>query len=114
MTALDLALSQFDSLTHLGSLAHFAHDKGIQFLADDGPKINSVDPPAALKGGLMKLAGWLMWIATLACGAGVIITGVRIAVAFRGGGDANIVQLAWVLFACVLIGGASGIANAVL
>jgi hypothetical protein len=33
------------------------------------------------------------------------------AIAFRGGGDANVVQLAWVLFACILVGGATGIAN---
>ena len=61
---------------------------------------------------LMLVAGWLVTVATLACVVGVIITAVRIVIAFRGGGDANIVQLAWVLFACILIATSSQIVNA--
>jgi hypothetical protein len=75
----------------------------------DPPKFGTEEPPFGAQ--LKQLAGWLLWIATLACVAGVIITGARMAIAFRGGGDANVVQLAWVLFACILVGGATGIAN---
>jgi hypothetical protein len=73
------------------------------------PKGDDAGPPFGPQ--LQKVAGWLLWSATLACVVGVIITGARMAIAFRGGGDANIAQLGWVLFACILVGGASTLAN---
>ena len=102
MTLLSVAVSQIDSMAQL------APHKITTFLAGV-PPVKSTPPP--FSGALMMLAGWLLWIATLACSVGVVITGIRIVISFRGGGDANIAQLAWVLFGCILVGGASGIVN---
>ena len=71
-----------------------------------------VEPPFGAK--LNVLLGWLLWIAILGCTAGVIITGAKMAFAWRSGGDANVGQLGWVMVGCILVGTASGIANALV
>jgi hypothetical protein len=75
------------------------------------PKIPKVDegatPPFSKK--LEELLGWLEWLVLFACVAGFMVTGGRMALAWRSGGEANLAQLGWVMVGCVLVGGATGI-----
>ena len=79
----------------------------------DIPKPNG-NPPKELQTQILNLLGWVLWLATAACVVGVLVTGARMAIAYRGGGDANVAQLGWVLLGCVLIGTATSIVNALL
>ena len=80
------------------------------------PKIPPVDtgaePPFNHK--LSTLLGWLQWLVLFACIAGFMITGGRMALAWRSGGEANLAQLGWVMVGCVLVGGATGIVKALV
>lgn len=98
MTLIELIVSQADTLHSLVS----------DVLAVDQPTVKN--PPFI--GKFNKLLGWFMWGATTACMVGVIITGARMAIAYRGGNDANVSQLGYILFGCILVGTAAQIVNA--
>jgi hypothetical protein len=81
-------------------------------LAVQAPVPGTDKPP--FEKGIIKLLGWVLWIATAACVGGVLVTGAKMAMAWRGGGDSNVAQLGWVLLGCVLLGTATSIVNALL
>jgi hypothetical protein len=97
----------------LGQIHHLANavpDLGTY----DIPNPVSKTPPGGLDKKILDLLGYLLWGATAACVVGVIFVGARMALAHRGGNDANVGQLGWVLLGCILVGTASGIVNALI
>ncbi|GAA0710896.1 hypothetical protein Drose_24895 [Dactylosporangium roseum] len=92
----------------------------VQSIADATPDFGWAAPSpnknakVPFEGKIQQLMGWVYWIATAACVVGVIITGAKMAISWRGGNDANVAQLGWVLFGCILVGGAVNIVNAML
>lgn len=66
-------------------------------------------------GGFDTILGWVAWFALGICVLGVIVAGGTMALASRRGeGGEHATRLGWVLAACVVIGSASTIVNAVL
>lgn len=86
----------------------------VSLLLRDDPEGPATQPkPKAPPFGdeLQTLVNWLSFVAILACVVGVVVTGARMAIAWRGGGEANVAQLGWVLFGCILIGTAASLVN---
>jgi len=80
----------------------------------DVPQPNPKNPPGGIADDVGNLLSWVMWLAVTACVAGIIITAARMAIAHRRGGDSDVAQLGWVLGACILIGSAAFIVNAIV
>jgi hypothetical protein len=80
----------------------------------DVPQPNPGNPPGNIATNVNNILSWVMWLAVTACVAGIIITAARMAIAHRRGGDADVAQLGWVLGACILIGSAAFIVNAIV
>ena len=76
------------------------------------PPVGTGNPPFG--GKISTLLGWLRWLVLVACIAGIFITGGRMAIAWRGGNDANVAQLGWVMLGCILVGTASQIVGALI
>ncbi|MEU7822976.1 hypothetical protein [Catellatospora sp. NPDC049133] len=66
-------------------------------------------PPGDVGEKVLLILKWVAGLATAACVGGILYTGGRMAIAHRRGDEANISQLGWVLFACLLIGSAAAI-----
>jgi hypothetical protein len=70
-------------------------------------------PPGADK--LITILGWVTWIVILACVAGVITTAARMAIAHqRHEASQHAASLGWVLGACVLVGSAASVVQALV
>ncbi|MEU4294852.1 TrbC/VirB2 family protein [Kribbella sp. NPDC026596] len=68
-------------------------------------------PPGADK--LEKVLGWVKWIAYTVCILGVLIAGAMMAVGQRRGeGGEHAARLGWVLAACIVIGSATALVDA--
>ena len=68
-------------------------------------------PPGADK--LEKVLGWVKWIAYTVCILGVLIAGAMMAVGQRRGeGGEHAARLGWVLAACIVIGAATALVDA--
>lgn len=71
--------------------------------------------PGDLKTKVRQLLGFVSWVVTGLCVAGVLIVGGRMAIMHRRGeGGEHAAGLAWVGGACILIGSASTIVTAFL
>ncbi|WP_327638777.1 hypothetical protein OHB24_10525 [Kribbella sp. NBC_00482] len=63
--------------------------------------------------GLNKVLGWVKWIAYLICALGIIIAGGMMAIGQRRGeGGEHAARLGWVLAACIVIGAATALVDA--
>lgn len=70
-------------------------------------------PPGA--DGVDKVISWVTWIAFSICVLGVIIAGAMMAIGQRRGeGGEHAARLGWVLAACIVIGAAMPLVNALL
>ncbi|NIK55564.1 TrbC/VirB2 family protein [Kribbella shirazensis] len=70
-------------------------------------------PPAPVTEGLNKVLGWVKWIAYLICALGIIIAGAMMAIGQRRGeGGEHAARLGWVLAACIVIGAATALVDA--
>ena len=70
----------------------------------------AVQPPGTA--GLLTVLGWVAWLVTLGCIAGVFFVAGKMAFAHRRGeGSEAVGQLGWVMGACVLIAAAGPIVN---
>lgn len=62
---------------------------------------------------LKAVVGWVKTIAYIICGLGIIIAGGMMAIGQRRGeGGEHAARLGWVLAACIVIGAATGIVDA--
>lgn len=70
-------------------------------------------PPGAEK--LVTILGWATWIVILLCVAGVIVVAARMAIAHqRHEASQHTASLGWVLAACILVGSAAGLVQALV
>ena len=70
-------------------------------------------PPVEVTKGLNKVLGWVKWIAYLICALGIIIAGGMMAIGQRRGeGGEHAARLGWVLAACIVIGAATALVDA--
>ena len=69
-------------------------------------------PPGARK--ILTILGWVAWVIVVGCVGGIMFAGVKMGLAHRRGDDSGIGHLGWVLFGCVVVGSASGIAGVLL
>lgn len=70
-------------------------------------------PPGAE--GVDTVISWVTWIAFSVCVLGVIIAGAMMAIGQRRGeGGEHAARLGWVLAACIVIGAAMPLVNALL
>jgi type IV secretory pathway VirB2 component (pilin) len=68
-------------------------------------------PPGADK--LNKVLGWVKWIAYTVCILGILVAGAMMAVGQRRGeGGEHAARLGWVLAACIVIGSATALVDA--
>lgn len=71
--------------------------------------------PSELKDKVKVLLGFVAWVVTGLCVAGVMIVGGKMAISHRRGeGGEHAAGLAWVGGACVLVGSASAIVAAIV
>ncbi|MGW7681264.1 TrbC/VirB2 family protein [Kribbella sp. NPDC054772] len=79
-------------------------------------EVNTVFPleaPPGVEGGLTKVLGWVKWIAYMVCTLGILIAGGMMAVGQRRGeGGEHAARLGWVLAACIVIGAATALVDA--
>ncbi|MFF0339261.1 TrbC/VirB2 family protein [Kribbella sp. NPDC004875] len=79
-------------------------------------EVNTVLPleaPPGVEGGLNKVLGWVKWIAYSVCTLGILIAGGMMAVGQRRGeGGEHAARLGWVLAACIVIGAATALVDA--
>lgn len=89
-----------------GDLLHHA-----AVLAADPPTTNPQQPPGM--GKVTTVLNWIAWGVTILCVAGLLMVGGKLAIAHRNGeGFEAGSGLAKVLFACLLVGAASGLVGA--
>jgi type IV secretory pathway VirB2 component (pilin) len=70
-------------------------------------------PPSEVTEGLNKVLGWVKWVAYLICALGIIIAGAMMAIGQRRGeGGEHAARLGWVLAACIVIGAATALVDA--
>jgi type IV secretory pathway VirB2 component (pilin) len=70
-------------------------------------------PPVEVTKGLNKVLDWVKWIAYLICALGIIIAGGMMAIGQRRGeGGEHAARLGWVLAACIVIGAATALVDA--
>ena len=83
-------------------------------LVNDLPNTLPLEPPPTeVTDGLRKVLGWVKWIAYLICALGIIIAGGMMAVGQRRGeGGEHADRLGWVLAACIVIGAATALVDA--
>jgi hypothetical protein len=80
-----------------------------------GPPDPGTGSPPPGSGKLLTALGWLAWVVSGLCVAGVMGVAARMAlVHHRGEGGQHAAGLAWVMLACVLLGSASGLVGALL
>ncbi|MGQ4487709.1 hypothetical protein LRE75_16675 [Streptomyces sp. 372A] len=71
------------------------------------------EPPGASK--LKSILGWVAWIVLGLCVMGVLVVAGRMAISHqRGQGGEHATGLAYVLGACILVGAASALVNALV
>ncbi|MGO9955849.1 MAG: hypothetical protein ACLP50_07670 [Solirubrobacteraceae bacterium] len=72
--------------------------------------------PGTFQGDAQTVLNWVFGGAVLACVAGFIISGVKLAHAHRQGmgGQQEVTQLTWVCVGCAIVGSASTIAGVFL
>ena len=71
------------------------------------------EPPGAAA--ILTVLGWLAWAVFAACVAGVLIVGIKLALAFqRGEGGQAVGQLGWVLGGAILGSSAAAVVGLVL
>ena len=79
-------------------------------------ELNTVLPleaPPGVEGSLNKVLGWVKWIAYSVCTLGILIAGAMMAVGQRRGeGGEHAARLGWVLAACIVIGAATALVDA--
>ena len=72
-----------------------------------------LDAPPGVQPGLDKVLGWVKWIAYSVCTLGILIAGGMMAVGQRRGeGGEQAARLGWVLAACIVIGAATALVDA--
>lgn len=70
-------------------------------------------PPGADK--LVTILGWVAWIVILACVGGILVTAARMALAHqRHESSQHAASLGWVMGACILVGSATAIVQALV
>lgn len=70
-------------------------------------------PPVEVTKGLNKVLDWVKYIAYLICGLGIVIAGGMMAIGQRRGeGGEHAARLGWVLAACIVIGAATALVDA--
>lgn len=74
-----------------------------------------VEPPGDAAEGVKTLVGWVTWIAFFICVVGVVVAGAMMAIGQRRGeGGEHAARLGWVLAACIVIGSAMALVQALL
>jgi type IV secretory pathway VirB2 component (pilin) len=69
--------------------------------------------PDPVKNGLETVVSWVKYIAYVVCGLGIIIAGGMMAIGQRRGeGGEHAARLGWVLAACIVIGAATALVDA--
>lgn len=72
-----------------------------------------LDAPPGVQTNLDKVLGWVRWIAYSVCTLGILIAGGMMAVGQRRGeGGEHAARLGWVLAACIVIGAATALTQA--
>ncbi|GAA2836534.1 hypothetical protein GCM10010522_63540 [Kribbella solani] len=93
-------------------LAHVISEAMSQIPLVDDPGTGTA-PPGDMGTQLNKVIGWVTWIAFSICLVGIVIAGAMMAVGQRRGeGGEHAARLGWVLAACIVIGSASMLVNA--
>ncbi|WP_427887416.1 TrbC/VirB2 family protein [Kribbella sp. GL6] len=86
----------------------FAHH-----LLTELPNVLPQDAPPGVETNLRKVLGWVKWLAYGVCTLGIIIAGGMMAVGQRRGeGGEHAARLGWVLAACIVIGAATALTQA--
>lgn len=60
------------------------------------------------------ILGWICWAAIIVCFIGFVVSGAKLAVAYRNNEMEGAKGLILALIGCVVVGGAAGIINAVI
>ncbi|WP_350280056.1 conjugal transfer protein TrbC [Kribbella sp. HUAS MG21] len=77
------------------------------------PNMLPLEAPPGVQGNLDKVLGWVKWIAYSVCVLGILIAGGMMAVGQRRGeGGEHAARLGWVLAACIVIGAATALVDA--
>jgi type IV secretory pathway VirB2 component (pilin) len=77
------------------------------------PNTLPMGPPPGVEGNLNEVLGWVKWIAYSVCVLGILIAGGMMAVGQRRGeGGEHAARLGWVLAACIVIGAATALVDA--
>jgi hypothetical protein len=87
----------------------------LHHLATELPNVLPTDakPPQPIQDKLQTVVDWVKWIAYLVCGLGILIAGGMMAVGQRRGeGGEHAARLGWVLAACIVIGSATALVDA--
>jgi hypothetical protein len=74
---------------------------------------SGIKPPGADK--LVTILGWVAWIVILACVGGILVTAARMALAHqRHESSQHVASLGWVMGACILVGSAATLVQALV
>ena len=91
-------------------LVHLISEAANQLPLVDDPGAGDAPPGAD---SFNKVISWVTWIAFSICLVGIIIAGAMMAIGQRRGeGGEHAARLGWVLAACIVIGSASLLVNA--
>lgn len=91
-------------------LVHLVTEVANLPLIDVNPGTGEAPPGSE---GLKKVIGWVAWIGFAICVLGIIIAGAMMAVGQRRGeGGEHAARLGWVLAACIVIGAATALVDA--
>ena len=100
----------FTALTTAASAVSVAALDALAAVPDPG---TGTEPPGAAA--ILTVLSWLAWAVFAACVAGVLIVGIKLALAFRRGeGGEAVGQLGWVLGGAILGSSAAAVVGLVL
>lgn len=107
---LDVVNQVFDAIPHL--LPRPADDSAPN--SDNVPAKQDVHIPNELSGGVSRIFGFITWIVFSLAAAGVLFCAVRVAIAYKEGGEVLAPGLLSPLIACIVAVSASGIIGIVV